>query len=370
MTDRAYAATCYFVDVGRQRLGHSGSSNVILLPPPAGRRWPHAIVIDCGDRFSPTADLLRFHRVQYIEHFLVTHNDADHCDGLVPLVEEFHGRVGYVWFLQDRQPESISFLTELKRLYDEKALRSLEQLQTDLNQTPRVLYPDPPPSPADARPSLLLEVLYPAFLDNLENQERGDRNAASAVLRLSYGDARAILFPGDSQIDTLQRARAYFVRHLGLGPAAALSCEILAVPHHGGMLGKSRASAGLQRLYAEVVRHHYAVVSVATHNRDNHPFPEHIRALVQLPAGATGERKVLCTQITPQCFKPLSGRGLLPPVRGAPQAADATRANGFACAGTVVVDIGHEPLEPRRLAKHQDKVDELQRDGGDPLCRR
>src|SRR5262245_16581838 len=220
MSKSPYAATCFFVDLGRQHGGHSGSSNVILLPPPGRRKWPHALVIDCGDRFAPTADLLRRHQVACIEHFIITHNDADHCAGLLPLLEEFPEafRSCCVWFLQDRRPEHIPFLSELDRLCTEGEIGSAEQLQTERNATPRTLFA--PPAAKPSGPSLLLEVFYPTFLDNLRTQKVKDRNAASAILRLSYGDARAILFPGDGQIKTLERARDYFVRHFHLSATA------------------------------------------------------------------------------------------------------------------------------------------------------
>ena len=370
--------TCYFVDIGLQRRGHSGSSAVLLLPPPPGRELPHAIVIDCGDEGNRTTlDLLRAREVQFLDHILVTHNDGDHCGGLLALLTAFRGRVGRVWFLEDRPPEDIRFLDRLEQLGDEGAFGSCERLETDRNATPRTIYPDLMPTPEAPGPVLRLEVFYPTFRDNLDTRRAKDRNAASAVLRLSYGkgvNARTILFPGDGQIRTLKRAREHFVRHFGLGPAAALSCEILAVSHHGGKLARRRPTAEqLRKLYAEVVRYRYAVVSVATGNQDGHPFPEHIEALVQPLPGAADRRAVLCTQITGQCcdLARRGSKGLLPPVPDVPQAsAGSGGAKGLACAGTVVVDLGDGPLEPRRLAEHQEAVNRLPRNAERPLCRK
>jgi hypothetical protein len=64
-------ATSYILDIGIQSGGHSGSSNVITYPGPRGHRFPHAVVIDCGDGAATTIRLLQSLTVGYIDHIFI-----------------------------------------------------------------------------------------------------------------------------------------------------------------------------------------------------------------------------------------------------------------------------------------------------------
>ncbi len=367
-------AICYIIDVGTQAGGHSGSSNAITFPVARSRKSQHAIVIDCGDRPQTTISLLQVQKVKRIDHVFLSHNDRDHAGGIIDLINAFHHQVGKVWILQDRPAGDISYFPELSRLEKAEAIEGIKWIQRDDKQVYR-LYPEESASQAVDSP-WSIHLVYPlAVSDVLNPQIKSDPNTASAVLLLQAGEGEhrgRILFPGDARVETLRRAQQYFsgsdegVRRI--------PCDVLIAPHHGGAVqrGSRLTREQYESLFREVIQFRFAVVSVATNNRDGHPHEEHIVALSSASEG------VLCTQITSQCFPDVRSLhpGVLRSAGGVPRASDASNGTqGVACAGTVVVDIGPFPLEPRRWRDHSREVDRLQhrnagegRDG--PLCRR
>ena len=352
-------ATCYLLDVGMHRGGHSGSSNVLLLNNSTTRKWPNAIIIDCGDQSRTTLRLLRKYNINKILHILITHNDEDHCGGLLDVLNAFKFRVGTVWFLQDRPGPRINFYPELKRLLrDESAIEGIQYLQPERNRTPRTLFSSFSSKSGTNKYPIAIDLMYPLCAeDSMDPQVAGDKNLASAILYVYCGEG-AILFPGDAQIETLRRARDHF------SVSSRIRCDVLAVPHHGGMISPSRCTEPrLTEFYSSTLSIGFAVVSVASENRDRHPFPEHIGAL------ASQTSHVMCTQITNQCHDNTSslGESVLAADCETPQASErAGEANGVGCAGSVVVPLDGGRIEPRRWKEHQTAVTAL---GGKPLCR-
>lgn len=366
-------AVCYILDVGLHAGGHNGSSNVVIFPGPRGPRFPHAVVIDCGDQAETTLRLLRSLKVKRIEHIFITHNDRDHSGGLLKLVNAFRRRTGLIWFLLDRS-SPIPFYPELHRLGREEQAFEGERFLAADDHTARRLFPSA--NEHGDWPGWSIDLIYPLSVsDVMTPQISSDPNSASAVLLLQCGtgDGRGrILFPGDARAETLKRAQSYFIRN-GRMPGPIQS-DIIVGPHHGGAL--RRGSRMGQDLYDALFREHvncrFAIVSVATENSDGHPHEEHIGAL------SVASQSVLCTQITRKCCGDPTALlpGVLKPLQGVPQASDAADGrSGIACAGTVVVDVAPSPLVPRRWEEHGRRVDRLRRRAlrsGDPLplCRR
>ncbi len=364
-------ATCYLLDVGMHRGGHSGSSNILLLNNSTTRKWPNARISDCnairsgcGDQSRTTLRLLRKYNINKILHILITHNDEDHCGGLLDVLNAFKFRVGTVWFLQDRPGPRINFYPELKRLLrDESAIEDVqlsareEQNAEDSLFIVRIEATNKSKHCRD-RSQTSLDLRHPLYAeDSMDPQVAEDKNSASAILYVYCGEG-AILFPGDAQIETLRRARDHF------SASSRIRCDVLAVPHHGGMISPSRCTESrLNEFYSSTLSIGFAVVSVASENRDRHPFPEHIGAL------ASQTSHVMCTQITNQCHDNTSslGESVLVADCETPQASErAGEANGVGCAGSVVVHLDGGRIEPRRWKEHQAAVTAL---GGKPLCR-
>jgi hypothetical protein len=121
----------------------------------------------------------------------------------------------------------------------------------------------------DRRIGVRLEILHPSFEANLGAQEAGEPNATSGVLRLRCG-SRSIVFAGDATVEAWRDIHK-------LMRDQPIVCDILAVPHHGGVIwpgrGEERVRRELAWLYGEAVRCRYAVISVGTGNGEGHPPP-------------------------------------------------------------------------------------------------
>ncbi len=353
LNEHKSVAECHFLDVGQ------GTGNVILLGARRG------IVIDCG--VSGRVPLLLLRRyVDRIVALIVSHNDKDHHGGASDIIAAYPNAIDRVYFLQDRPVEQISLYGVVKRAMEEKSL-SANPMRLERDDEPRVLFSEP-------ANDLSLELLFPAFKDNLDAQIANRPNETSAVVVLCCGK-RKIVFPGDSSIGDWRRVRS----RLG-GP---ISADVLSVPHHGGNVAgrrqnnestvkySARVQQDLKWLYSEGVRCKFAVISVGTINGYGHPKANTISALRS--SGA----HVLCTQITRQCHDDLEQ--LRPGVRRAeyPSQSRGSRdltiggkSRNVACAGTVISEIGTETVIIHRFDEHQHGVNGLfTRTGGHPLCR-
>lgn len=227
--------------------------------------------------------------------------------------------------------------------------------------------------PANAQSGdVRMVVLAPQFMDNLEAQAKAAPNETSGILILGC-DARRIVFPGDATIDEWRVVHGEVKK--------PIQADVLAVPHHGGLIWRrkrttesdedyaARVAEDLDWLLRDVVRPTYAVVSAGTTNTYGHPRPDVISALRR--AGV----HLLCTQITPQCWKgkmTALRRHMLPPLHASRsgQVSKKTATRGIGCATTVVADITPTTVSIRRFHEHQAAVDNLQkRADGCPLCR-
>jgi competence protein ComEC len=310
------ACECWFLDVGQ------GTSNVILL---GGGR---AIVIDTGPRGSQqTIQLLMQQYVDTLEALIISHNDGDHDGNVGQVLRQFRKATRRVFFLQDRTVKK----NEMPRTF--AVLRNGAEGD----------FPDPEGLGMQggaarelfSENGIVLSVLYPDLMANLEAQGAGRPNQTSAVLRLSC-EGRRVVFSGDATVEAWE----WLARKLP--ETKPLPCDIMAIPHHGGAISRSRAqeTACQHRLYTDLIKPEFGVVSVRTSNQDGHPNVETIRALVD--AGV----KVLCTQMTEQCSADLESvrlsHGVLP-VPSRSRAEESTTHSGksrhVACFGSIVAEI-------------------------------
>lgn len=331
----------YFIDIG------PGTSNLILL----GRS--RAIVIDCGERSGALLQLLARFRVQEIVRLIVSHNHEDHVGGAVGVLAEYEGRIGQICFLEDGLLYETKFWRRIKKQLCDRTLTYDQLVRLECGKNPKELF-------RDRRDDLSLKIFAPNFADNLEATEGGAPNSTSGVLVLTVG-SRRIVFAGDSTIGQWRRIRQ--------ARGKALDCDLLAVPHHAGIIWSDPAD--IEWLYTEGVRPTYAYVSVTTSNTHKHPRPEVIRSLTRNGAA------IACSQITNRCCDTLESLrpGILPPIlpgRSKPTA-DLTRAGNsrnVACAGTMVAEIVGDRFDLHRFADHQIAVDRLAAGAaGHPLCR-
>jgi beta-lactamase superfamily II metal-dependent hydrolase len=316
----------YFLDVGQ------GTCQVILL----GAR--QAIVIDCGT--SKDRIVLHFlHRmgIDHIVRLVVSHTHEDHCGAAVAILGEYQNLIGQICFVQDDQFLESPFWLRISELLRAEILKKNQLVRLEVAEGPQLIWQD---RSLHAR----LRTFSPLAAENLLAQAASQQNPTSAVLFLNIG-SRQVIFAADSEIAQWREIRRRAGRRQ--------SCDILAVPHHGGLIGGTEQE--LVWLLDEAIHANVAVVSVGTSNTHHHPRPEVIHAIT-----ARGIR-VMCTQITLKCNDDLETLrpGVLQPItafgRSSPTRDLTQRGNSrnVACAGTVRAIFSIDNLHIDRFRDHQ-----------------
>jgi competence protein ComEC len=330
----------YFVDVGL------GSCHVILL---GGRR---ALVIDCGVRSDHIAlQFLQRNGVEQVDRLITSHSDGDHTGGAISILDHYAENIEKICVVQDHK-----FLKSRywRRLFALKKEGRIHERQIS-----------PPLLPEDDLPKLVwedrlsgakLRCFSPTFVENLEAQQSCNSNGSSMVFVLDYQGRRVVL-AADSVVP--QWRRIYERRG-----NRTLECDILAVPHHGGLT--EGINADLDWLYDQAIRCDVAIFSVGTVRRPKHPRAEVVAKLRSI--GAT----VLCTEITSLCNESPMGLkpGVLQPQVHMGRAMNLPKKPYVPCAGTVLATISNGSIEVDRLQVHQNAVDHLATTSKTcPLCR-
>lgn len=341
-------AKCYLLDVGQ------GSSTVVVLPD------NRAIVIDSGRNHRATLSLLKEHDIRRLELVLVSHNDNDHSGGIPGLLAAYsgEGELGRLVFLQDRAPQAIRWLDELREHLPEDTLERIlaSALRLEASEMGQRLW-----GGEDSRCSL--RIFHPTFAASLTALSRADANMTSGVVLFCVGTSK-VLLPGDSPVSVWRHIHDRF---------GQVQCDVLACPHHGGLLSERGSPpptpAELSWLFREALEvSTAAVVSVGTSNPHGHPRGEVLRALRDQGI------RILCTQITDRCCSDLHSidGALVRPVAQEifPSSSTMSRNAGVGCAGTVLAVLTADNAHVEPLAAHQVAVDQLMGSGnGHPLCR-
>ncbi|MCX5647025.1 MAG: MBL fold metallo-hydrolase [Phycisphaerae bacterium] len=340
------ACECWFLDVGQ------GTSNVVLLGK--GR----AIVIDCGPRGSEqTIQLLTREHIHTIEALIVSHNDSDHDYNVGQVLHQYRKATRRIFFLQDRAVHNSMPTTfgVLKRSADGD-FPSPERLETNAGTAKKLFSQD----------GVVLSILYPDLMANLEAQGAGRSNQTSAVLRLTCG-GRRVVFSGDATIEAWE----WLARKLP--EAKPLLCDIMTIPHHGGTISDSQAGEATyqRRLYTDLIQPEFGIVSVGTINPYGHPSVAAIRALRD--TGVT----VLCTQMTQRCCGDLeairSSRGVFSmPSRSTetPSTTCSQKSRHVACFGSIVAEISESHVKIANLKRHEQAMEAFSKSTSfNPLCR-
>ncbi len=216
-----------------------GQGDAILIVLPDGQQ----LLIDGGpepSRLLPALGRLMPFWDRDIELVILTHQDADHLNGLIPVLERYHVQRVMVGASAKDNP-AVARWHELLAAGDHELIRAQRGLRLSWSE------------------GLWLEVLHPFSLKAAEGR---DENANSVVARLTYGQV-SMLFTGDAEADT----EALLLMEELLTP-----CQVLKVSHHGA--GEATSNAFLQTVRPEV-----AVISVGAENRHGHPAAETLRRL-------------------------------------------------------------------------------------------
>jgi beta-lactamase superfamily II metal-dependent hydrolase len=337
----------YFVDVGQ------GTCNVVLL----GNR--RAIVIDSGRRATELRLLLNWLGIDRLVCLAISHLDADHAGGFPAILTDFRGRIGTICYPNDHRVQTTPLWRKICSEIKGGHLTKQQLVRLEYEKNPKTVWRSPGLKAE-------LKLFSPTFGENQIAIRARDSNAASGVLVLKMGDRR-IVFPGDSSLEQWREIRNC--------RGSVLPCEVIAVPHHAGVIwpghwDDTRLRTELQWLYTEAIRAVHAVISVGTSNGEGHPRQEVIEELRKLGTIVT------CTQITKQCCRNLETQrpALIPLILPGRAWAQKTTTNSgnskdVGCAGTVVADITPTTVTVRQLAEHQSAVGALAaRPHCSPLC--
>lgn len=208
-----------------------GQGGSVLLTTPAGRH----VLVDTGPGSVKSAAVqyavlpyLQRWGIDYLDAVVVTHPDEDHLGGMPTLLREVEiGRV-----VQNGRRADTELFSDVRR--------RVSRTEVDWETVVRgdVLRVDP---------ALRVEVMWPP----LSVEGRGnERNNASLVLRLTYGET-SVLLPGDveraAERALVRRSRTHLQSHLVM------------IPHHGSL---TSSTPPFVSAVTDSVVDGYAVVSV------------------------------------------------------------------------------------------------------------
>ncbi len=215
-----------------------GQGDAIFIETPNGNQ----ILIDGGPGRNVVSELGTFMHFsdRHIDMVIATHADADHITGLIPVIEQYS--VG-------------TFVDNGMR-----ADTNIDQALVDLVQEKNISYVVARRGMRfilDAKEGIFLETLLPEYVE-----QGGDRNSASLIFRLVYGE-NEILLTGDAESES--------EKILSL-QSSVITSDVLKVGHHG-----SKTSTTLE--FLQGVDPEFAVLSYGCDNRYGHPHPIVIKNL-------------------------------------------------------------------------------------------
>jgi len=205
------------------------------------------MLIDSGDFRTDGEYVLQYltrHNISRLDHFVVTHADADHIGGNAAIIDYYETEARGIGAIYD---PGIAASTQTYEAY----LDAVEQHNVTLYETREG---DPLPFGG-----VSVDVLGPPepYLDDR------DRNENSIVLALTYGETR-FLFTGDAEADQEQ----YLVDTYD----ATLRATVLKAGHHGS--GSSTGATLLDAVGPKAV-----VISSANDSQYGHPHEEVLQRL-------------------------------------------------------------------------------------------
>jgi hypothetical protein len=215
---------------------------------------------------------------------VVTHNDADHWDGLRRLLRRRGWGVRGWGILQDRPARSCrDIIHELERGVAQRLWVEPFSIAPQPNTPDELL--DKPGVKECKRPNgLRLVAVYPTILAGLRGQLRGP-NYAGALLVLYDGERPLVAWPGDLPLEICHQE---LVR-------AKIRPMFLVGPHHGGPQDLRRTSQGDVAQKVREIGHDQLWVSVAWHRGRRLPRENYLRG--SRSAGVT----IRCSQLTEHC---------------------------------------------------------------------
>jgi len=304
------------LDIGHGNCGvvHT-TDGVVIVDAPLGRTL---------------VDFLLSRNVTNIDTIIISHADADHVQGVTPLLLDERFMVRSVLVNADATKDTKAW-QDFRHAVTIAAQRYNVHVSRDLGSN----------YPAIVLGTTRIEILGPSLALALagpggkELDEHGGRrmssNSLSAVIRVIHDDLpRALLASDLDDIGLADLERR----------AISLTAELLVFPHHGGHVANADNAQFAERLCRSVAAS--TVVFSIGRGRHGTPRPEIVRAVeATLPTA-----HVACTQLSKRCaaVNPQVARNHQAPVPA--QGAE----NNVVCIGTVVQELATGAISPRRAS--------------------
>lgn len=208
-----------------------GQGDAIYIKTPSGKDvlvdgGPNDKVLDCLTKHMPFWD-------RTIELMILTHPDADHITGFVPVLQ----RYSVLHFVTSKTSKETGIYKKFMQALSQEGL------------TPKYVFLN---DKIDFGDGLISDILWPS-LDALDEFKSPSRvNELSVIQVLAFGKFKALL-TGDAQVKVQDRI---------VGSLSGI--DVLKVPHHG-------SKTGMSDYYLSMLKPSLAVISVGKNNRYGHP---------------------------------------------------------------------------------------------------
>jgi competence protein ComEC len=323
-------------------VGHGNSALAL------GEDW--TILVDAAP--SPAVlEVLDQLQIGRLDRIVISHRDADHARGIVPILAREELMIGMLFISADAAKDPTAPDTALLLAALEDAKRSGRcTVSRDLDEAL--------PSGRLSGAGLNVEVLAPTFPTAMTGP-RGTNpaggtmtsNTVSAVLRITLPSGVRVLLPGDIDDIALQEL---------VEKGADLQADILVFPHHG-----SHSAVPDERAFGSAVMRavcpNTVLFSIGRTARIR-PSEQIVRGVLDV----NPEVHIACTQLSRGCLPEDSGLPADPMALGhltEIPAAGASRCR--TCAGSLT--IGASGVEGPEVGAHQAYIDAV---ATQPICRR
>jgi len=209
-----------------------GQGDAIYIKTPSGKDilvdgGPNDLVLNCLTSNMPFWD-------RTIDLVILTHPDADHITGLIPVLERYN----VLHFVTSKTSKSTAIYKNFLKALENEDLELKYVFAND-----KINFGD----------GVVSKIIWPSF-GSLNSQviKESEVNEYSVIQLITYGNFKALL-TGDAGVFTVDK----IVKDAG-------DIDVLKVPHHG-------SKTGFSSLFLENTRPEVGLISVGAKNRYGHP---------------------------------------------------------------------------------------------------